>query len=401
MNLEAQKVVEFLRLGIPPEGHIRYFTVGRNSEIASLQEKLSNNIQGSLLIKANYGSGKSHLLKFIRESALAQRYLVSSVTLDSRSAVRFNRMEQIFGAILRGLEVPNKERDKGIRPFYDWLCQYNLQEQSKRTEFWQRVSNGHWGYTKYLESPNIFVTLRAWISGRSDRDLIESWLHQTGNYTSPHLRKELIGKIQHHFREPLDINRPLHWAHYTPETTVFNLKGDGYAQCWAGIRDIHKLAIATGLRGLVILFDEFEDVLYNLGNIRYKETAFQNLFRFFQAGHFNGHSFFAVTPGFVSECKRQLFSKNYLSYNYAQFDNLPTFEMSPLDKEQLIELSDKVCQIHGIAYSWETNTIQVTNEIKRVVDQASSTSLQDRTRYTICETVKALDNILESSILHE
>lgn len=393
MNSEAQKVVESLRLGIPPNDYIRYFTVGRVSEISILQEKLSNDIRGSLLLNANYGSGKSHLLKFIRELALNQGYLVSYVTVDSNSAVRFNRMEQIFGAILRELEVPGESKDKGIRSFYNWLCQYNLDELGRSAQ-WLNVSNGHWGYSKYLESPNIFVTLRAWISGRADRNLIEAWLHQTGKYTSSQLRRELIDKIGHHFRQPLDIRRPLTWSHYT-SSTVFDLKSSGYTQCWAGIRDLDKLAVSTGLKGFVILFDEFEDVLYNLNNINYQKVAFQNLFRFFHDQHFSGHSFFAVTPGFVSDCRRRLLSRDPWDDTHLQFDELPIFSMSPLDEAQLSELADKICRMHGIAYSWDTNTIQVVNEIKGVVKKIASSSLQSRTRNTICEVVKVLDNILD------
>jgi chromosomal replication initiation ATPase DnaA len=65
---QAQRVIESLRQGIPPEGHIRRFTVGRKSEIARLTTRLDKSESGALLLKANYGSGKTHLLRFIRET---------------------------------------------------------------------------------------------------------------------------------------------------------------------------------------------------------------------------------------------------------------------------------------------------------------------------------------------
>src|SRR4051794_20860991 len=103
---EAIKAVESLRKGIPPDGHVRHFTVGRESEIDHLAVRLRKQQTGALLLKANYGSGKSHLLRFLRETGLTEGYMVSTVTLDSKSAVRFNKMNQIVGAIWRGLEVP-------------------------------------------------------------------------------------------------------------------------------------------------------------------------------------------------------------------------------------------------------------------------------------------------------
>lgn len=77
MNVEVQRVIESLRLGIPPDGHVRYFTVGRLSEITELTARLQQGKTDALLLKANYGSGKSHLLRFIRETALKANFAVS------------------------------------------------------------------------------------------------------------------------------------------------------------------------------------------------------------------------------------------------------------------------------------------------------------------------------------
>src|SRR5262245_40592341 len=117
----AQRVIESLRYGIPPDGHIREFTVGRRSEIAQLTDRLQKKSTGALLLKANYGSGKSHLLRLIREHALNAGFAVSSVSLDARANVRFNRMDQVFGAICRNIEVPTALGQKGIRPFFDLI----------------------------------------------------------------------------------------------------------------------------------------------------------------------------------------------------------------------------------------------------------------------------------------
>ena len=97
---EACRVIESLRKGIPPDGFVRHFTVGRDFEIRQLTRQFSDPKAGALLLKANYGSGKTHLLKFIREYALENSYAASTVTLDAKGAVRFNRMDQIFGGYL-------------------------------------------------------------------------------------------------------------------------------------------------------------------------------------------------------------------------------------------------------------------------------------------------------------
>ena len=61
---EAEKVVEALRKGIPPIGCVHAFTVGRKSARRLTRSMHSANGKGTAcLIRANYGGGKSHLLR--------------------------------------------------------------------------------------------------------------------------------------------------------------------------------------------------------------------------------------------------------------------------------------------------------------------------------------------------
>lgn len=92
-TLEAERIIESLRCGTPPEGHVTEFTVGRGEEVNELKSILLSGSTNALLIKSNYGSGKTHLLRLTREMALSSGYAVSLITLDSKSGVRFNRMD--------------------------------------------------------------------------------------------------------------------------------------------------------------------------------------------------------------------------------------------------------------------------------------------------------------------
>src|SRR5947209_17058510 len=88
----AERVVEQLRYGVPPPEHVRAFTVGRATQLRALEESLSHPTNGkgsALLVKANYGSGKSHLLNVVREMALEAGYAVSLVVIDAQGGVRF------------------------------------------------------------------------------------------------------------------------------------------------------------------------------------------------------------------------------------------------------------------------------------------------------------------------
>jgi hypothetical protein len=153
------------------------------------------------------------------------------------------------------------------------------------------------------------------------------------------------------------------------------------------------LAEAAGYKGLVILVDEFEDVIYNLRNIKYQQDAFWNLFQFFSGERFPGLAFFAVTPNFVEKCKKLLQEKNIWDYDYSSFDRLEKFQMSPLSTNELLELSEKIIKIHEIAYSWNINE-KIKEKIRKICIHSSRIPVGDRVRQTIKNIVKELDSYL-------
>lgn len=391
---EAFKAVESLRMGIPPDGHVRHFTVGRNSQIDQLVLRLHEQQTGALLLKANYGSGKSHLLRFLRETALTEGYAVSTVTLDSKSAVRFNKMNQVVGAIWRGLEVPGCGGERGVRPFFN-LISKSIEDSRKRNDlqsFWDQVTHHwNWDYSEALDSPALFVALRAWrCGGPAVQEKIQDWFFQPWVYQTQ--RKQLyallVEDLRRYFRDPRQ-----EWQFYAHE--VFAFDRQGYQQSWAVLRDAQRMAVEAGLKGFIILFDEFEDVLTNLNNIAYQEAAFWNLFQFCSGKQFPGMTFFAVTPEFSDKCKRRLMEKERWDYDYSRFDELPTFEMSPLEQAELEALALRIMAAHGTAYCWQPGTRMSASHLKLIVTRAASVQVQDRARHTIREVVTALDRLFE------
>lgn len=391
---EAQVVVESLRIGIPPRGYINQFTVGRRTEINELKSRLASGKPGELLVKANYGSGKTHLLQFIGENALNTQYAVSYIALDCKSAIRFNRLDQIIGAIWRGLEVPSKRNSKGCRPFFDFVCDTIEQNKIGNNEFFKRLTNNYkWDFSETLGSPSLFIAIRAWSTGdKETQDLIEDWFYQPKNYEAQRklLYSKLILKFKNNFRDPRPESR-----FYDVKTGIFNLRLQDYTQSWAMLRDINTLAKECGLKGFIILFDEFEDVLNNLKNINYQEDAFWNLFQFFSGNQFPGGGFFAVTPEFSEKCKNLLMKKNRFNYDFSRFDELPTFSMSPLEPQELEELALKIMKVHGTAFAWNPKSKIDNLELKGLVRKVASIPVQDRTRQTIKEVVKFLDSRLQ------
>lgn len=389
---QAQRAIESLRIGIPPEGFVRHFTVGRRTEIDGLTLRLQAPEGTACLLKANYGSGKTHLLKYIREEALDRNYAVSTVTLDASSAVRFNRMDQILGAVCRGIEVPRAPGSKGLRPFFDYLVGCVNEQRDK--EIWLDITNnGKWDFSEVLDSQAVFVALRAWATGRPEvQDLVEDWLSQPWEYRTQRKRLylELVEGLRRFFRDP----RP-DWKFYADNVFAFHTQG--HEQSWAALRDLNSLALASGLEGMTILFDEYEDVITNLRNVKHQEAAFWNLFSFYSGKSFPGKTFYAVTPEFVEKCKRRLLQKGKWDFDFSRFDALPTFEMSPLRTHELEELALTILETHGIAYGWEPDLVMKASHLSAIVRKAASPQVQDRARYAIKSVVKALDDLFQES----
>jgi len=396
-QLDAEKIIESLRQGIPPEGEVSLLTVGRQNEINRLRQVLVNEGPEALLVKANWGCGKTHLLKFIKEEALKAGYVTSLITLDAKSNARFNRLDQIFGQVCRNIQVPGGNL-RSIRYLFNSLFDPNNEQRKSSNEavgLISKISNtGKWDYSGYLRSPSMFIALRAWwvsyMNGLNLDDTIEDWLFNPFNYYSR--RKDLylwfVVSLRKWFRDP----RP-EWMFYDTKAGVFNFQIQEYNQSWNALYDLDLLAKAAGYRGLILLVDELEDVIYNLNNIKFQQDAFWNLFQFFSGEKFSGLAFFAVTPNFVEKCKRRLLEKDIWDYDYSRFDNLAKFEMSPLSKDNLLELSEKIIPIHETAYDWMVDDT-TRMRIREICIKSSKIAIEDRVRWTIKNIVKTFDDAL-------
>lgn len=394
--VEAQRVVEELRKGIPPIGYTKHFTVGRDHEIEALEQSLHGNGAPVLLLQANYGSGKSHLLRYIRDHALAEGYAVSFVTLDAKSGVRFNRMDQIMGAIFRNIEIPPHLGPPGLRSAMDLVCSSCSNARSATangSDYWKKLTNGwKWDFSETLASPGMFVALRAYANGGTEvQEKVIGWLQQPENFRDQkkQLQRELVQGLQAHFRDPRTI-------YQLYEENAFTFHTDGYRSVWGALKDMDSLLVASGLRGLIILFDEFEDVLTNLNNIQHKESAFWNLFLFMGGQRFPGRSFYAVTPDFATKCKNLMIERGRYDFDFERFDKLPTFAMSPLSQDELTVLAQRILNAHAQAFGYQPESVSAT-QIRDLVAHLSRSPIQDRARHTIREVVKLLDTILEDS----
>jgi hypothetical protein len=394
----AQEIVESLRFGIPPDGCVRELTVGREHEISYLLNHLSGTSR-SLLVKANWGAGKTHLLRLLQEEALARGYITSFVTADANAAVRFNRMDQVFGAACQNIQIPGK-RERGLQHLLDVFVEaYN--DDPLRPGLREISNNGRWDYSEFLAAPAVFIALRAWLfavqstNGHVTRNTILDWFGSPWVYRTQRrvLYRELVDRDRAMFRDSR-----AEWQFYADN--VFFFHTDGHRQSWDALNDLHVLAQALGYAGLILLVDEFEDVIRNLGRINWQQAAFWNLFTMFRGQRFKGQSYFAVTPDFEQRCKRLLLEKMIVDYDYNQFDQLPSCRITPPTGDQLLTLIPKLVDIHEAAYGWKADEPKIQLTLARTCDELEKSVMADRVRMTIKKMVAFLDDVYGNRLSH-
>jgi len=130
-----RKAIRSLRVGIVPSSHVLDLTVG----IQALKSKLDHKIERiektkpkPIIIKGEWGTGKTNLLSYLREYALTKQIVVTHVNLDGRSAAA-NHPQRYYHRIIRELRLPGA-KGKGLPSFLNML--FNSETLQKRTIKW-------------------------------------------------------------------------------------------------------------------------------------------------------------------------------------------------------------------------------------------------------------------------
>ena len=105
----AENIIERLRAGKPPGKGVREYSAGNEDFLEQIRKRHLRTIPGTpgkiRFISGSWGSGKTHLLARIRETAFSSNYLVSSLGL-SADETPFDRFEEVFYRIVKEISSP-------------------------------------------------------------------------------------------------------------------------------------------------------------------------------------------------------------------------------------------------------------------------------------------------------
>lgn len=385
----AERIVGQLRVGIPPAGFVRQFTVGRQEELRALERDLRAGMHGkAVLVRANYGGGKTHLLNLVRDLALLNNYAVSFVEVSSHRGVRFNRMDQIFSAVCRSIQLPDRA-DRGIGALFRAYADVDVEklDEDARDERHDVDDGGTWRQPGSVITGPVYIALRAAVVSESGDtwDTVVDWFTRGEPDKLP--RTQLLEDLV----DSLYVGDPR--SRYQLYNEI-KFRRDGQEPSWESLNDLNTLAELSGYRGLVLLFDEFEDVIQNLNNRLLEKNALENLFRFF-AGGYEGAAYFAVTPDFVRKCRDRLMMKGVWDFPYERFDELPHWQLSPIELDDFLELSAQIMTAHAIAYEWHPETELDWAAVGQFIRESWQPNAPERIRIACRSLVEHLDAALE------
>lgn len=102
-NLDGLCVIETLRLGLVPLDKVSTFTFGRNAEMEFIIKWLKEKSQGSVFLVGDYGTGKSHMLDYVKDYALKNNWAVAHCELNPNETPLY-KPKKIYSRVIESFQ---------------------------------------------------------------------------------------------------------------------------------------------------------------------------------------------------------------------------------------------------------------------------------------------------------
>ena len=308
---DALKIITSLRRGVPAAQHVSAYSVGRESLVSAVYQDLDHVGAGNSRVRflnGDYGRGKTHALRLLREKAFEADFVVSEVTLSPTDCPLHDFM-RVYREVMKGIRTKEDPTHSAIESILDrWLnTMRDLPRERVREIVYKELPEGTKGaLAAYYDAQNII---------RPDNR-----------------KRNLVLKYLYGERLSAGERRSLGVTYKIDEATALMMLGQ-----------IAHLVRYIGYKGICILFDEAESA-HSFAYYRHRDQAFQNLHRITRESRQFPHCYFlyATTPSF------------FISYpDYEDVvGGLEVLELDPLSREQRLELCNRISDIYRMAYNW-------------------------------------------------
>lgn len=378
---KSRRMIESLRLGIVPEDCLADFIFGRDQEIQEVVHFLNDPNESTLLIQGEYGTGKSHLLSYVRREALQQGFATASTDMDPNETP-FNKPKRVYGRLIRGFCYRSRQDGK-LKGFRDFLEEVLAQEDFREHR-----------YFRYMARRRSDEKVWDWIEGREANSRPSSY--DGGSYwnllpmydygTAANIYCYLLSGLSWAAREVLGL-KGLVLIFDEAETVDRNSYGYQQSQSHNFLRSLIQTATDSEL--LLETPGHTELAYCRVGDTRYVPFLYR-----VPSGLRLVFAFTSLDWNYTMECDSwawDAFENSYKPVNprwrvrISELDSAPRIDLETISDDALMEAFDHISRFYQDAYHYPLNSR--TNEIlKKLMNRPGG-----RTRHFVKGCVEHLD----------
>lgn len=332
---ERDALIQSLRAGVTPLLGARYIQVGRDAEIAALENNLDRIADGGSafrLVIGEYGSGKTFFMNLVRGAAMERQLVVAHADLNPSRRLQSSGGEarSLYAELMKNMATRTKPDGGALQTVVEKFITTALAEARKVGGNPEDIIHERLGSLSELVMGYDFATVIAayWRAYEHDDDS---------------LKDNAIRWLRGEFTAKSDARRAL---------GVREIIGD--AAFYDQLKLIAKFCRLAGYKGLLVCLDELVN-LYKLANTQARNGNYEQILRILndlEQGSAEGLGFvLGGTPEFLMDPRRGLFSypalQSRLADNpFARNDLVdmsgPVLRLGNLGREQFIALLSKL-----------------------------------------------------------
>ena len=357
----ASTVINSLKGGVVPRIGLPYITVGRKTEIDALLHDVDIIAEGGAsfrFIMGKYGSGKSFLLQTIRNYVMDKNFVVADADLSPERRLQGTRGQGLatYKELIRNLSTKTRPEGGALTLILDRWISSVQSEVMAQTDF----DEGSPDFARAVEK-RIFAVMnnlnemvhgfdfakllsiyyRAYVEGDDERKAkVVKWF-----------RGEYVNKTE--ARAELGVNIIVtddDWYEYIKLFAAF-LKQAGYA-------------------GMLVLIDELVNI-YKIPQSITRQYNYEKILTMYNDTLQGKAKYLGIimcgTPQCIEDTRRGVYSYEALRSRLQEGrfgrDELkdvlaPVIKLSPLTYEELLVLTEKLTEIHGVLFDYTPKLTQ-------------------------------------------
>lgn len=340
IDMEARRIIEALRSGVPSKAVGQYFSDARPQMMKTISDELEavkeTGISDGMVITGKYGEGKTHILNTVFNMAQTDNMVVSYISLSKETPM--DKLHMIYPKIMNNTYLPNRK-------------QPGLQKALERLSPNGAITDRLLLYAgKELETDKLYYLLKAYLNtdDPDERFLLQSDLE--GDFVGNPQVKSIYKRIFN-------------------QTVKFNVNFSKTKHCQDYISFMSYLFKLLGYNGWVILVDEVE-LMGRLGK-KARLNAYKNMAKFLKpSNQFHSiFSLFALSSSYTEDVIEGKHEFENLAEVYPD-DQEPAKtvlnmmikapQLAPLTKEETEQVITKIQEFYGRAYDWPVNVSKET-----------------------------------------